>query len=142
MKVISVKQPFAQLLCLGAKRIETRTFETSYRGPLLIHASKSVDWAIMLCRQDPFNKFVPSFQDLTYGYIIGQVTIIDVKSVEDLETHENGNLVGFSENEIEFGDYTYGRKGWIVADPILFKNPIPARGMLGIWNFDLPKDHV
>jgi hypothetical protein len=41
MKAITVRQPYATLLCMGLKTIETRTSTTNYRGPLLIHASKS-----------------------------------------------------------------------------------------------------
>ena len=39
MRVLSIKEPFASLICLGKKRIETRSFKTNYRGKLYIHAS-------------------------------------------------------------------------------------------------------
>lgn len=40
---LSVKQPWASLIASGRKSIETRTWQTSYRGPLLICAGKSPD---------------------------------------------------------------------------------------------------
>jgi hypothetical protein len=40
---LSVKQPWAALLALGAKTIEVRTWKTHRRGPVLIHASKVPD---------------------------------------------------------------------------------------------------
>ena len=40
MKALSVKQPWANLIASGRKTIETRTWSTSYRGPLLIVSSK------------------------------------------------------------------------------------------------------
>lgn len=40
MKAISVKQPFAEQLASGKKRIEYRTWKTNHRGPLLIVSSK------------------------------------------------------------------------------------------------------
>ncbi len=40
MKAISVKQPWANLIASGSKTIETRTWMTKYRGPLLIVSSK------------------------------------------------------------------------------------------------------
>jgi len=40
IKAISVKQPWANLIVSGQKSIETRLWETSYRGPLLIVSSK------------------------------------------------------------------------------------------------------
>ena len=39
MKTISVKQPYATLICAGVKKIENRSWKTDYRGRLLIHAS-------------------------------------------------------------------------------------------------------
>jgi len=38
-KALSVKQPYAALICAGIKTVENRTWKTSYRGGLLIHAS-------------------------------------------------------------------------------------------------------
>lgn len=43
MKVISLLQPWASLVILGHKKIETRSWNTKYRGDLLIHASKRWD---------------------------------------------------------------------------------------------------
>jgi hypothetical protein len=40
MKALSVKQPWASLIAAGVKTIETRTWRTDYRGPLLICSSK------------------------------------------------------------------------------------------------------
>lgn len=39
MKALSVKEPFAELIASGKKTIETRTWNTNYRGKLLIVAS-------------------------------------------------------------------------------------------------------
>jgi len=40
---LSVKQPWAALLALGAKTVEVRTWKSKRRGRLLIHASKIPD---------------------------------------------------------------------------------------------------
>lgn len=40
MKAITVWQPWASLLVSGRKRYETRSWATSYRGPIAIHAAK------------------------------------------------------------------------------------------------------
>lgn len=55
MKCISLWQPWATLIAIGAKRIETRAWHTDYRGPLLIHAAKK--WGPELAKlfaSDPF----------------------------------------------------------------------------------------
>ncbi len=41
MKALSVKQPWASMIARGEKTIETRTWETNYRGELAICASAS-----------------------------------------------------------------------------------------------------
>ncbi len=39
-KALTLHQPWASLIALGVKSIETRSWSTSYRGPLAIHAGK------------------------------------------------------------------------------------------------------
>lgn len=39
MRALTLWQPWAQLVALGVKVIETRSWGTKYRGPLLIHAA-------------------------------------------------------------------------------------------------------
>ena len=39
MKVLSLTEPFATLIKEGKKKIETRSWQTNYRGELYIHAS-------------------------------------------------------------------------------------------------------
>lgn len=41
MKALTVKQPWANKIASGKKTIETRVWYAKYRGPLLIHSSKS-----------------------------------------------------------------------------------------------------
>ena len=41
MKALSIRQPWANLIATGEKTIETRTWSTAYRGPLLIVSSRS-----------------------------------------------------------------------------------------------------
>ena len=40
MKALTLWQPWASLIAVGAKTIETRSWSTKYRGPLAIHAAK------------------------------------------------------------------------------------------------------
>ncbi|EPD3811105.1 ASCH domain-containing protein [Cronobacter dublinensis] len=39
MKALSIRQPWAWLIANGYKDIENRSWNTKYRGPILIHAS-------------------------------------------------------------------------------------------------------
>ena len=42
MKALTITQPWATLIAIGAKRFETRGWSTPYRGPLAIHAGKNL----------------------------------------------------------------------------------------------------
>lgn len=61
MKALTLTQPWATLVALGAKRIETRSWSTKYRGPLLIHAAAGLGpvggkrGLRELIEQQPFN---------------------------------------------------------------------------------------
>ena len=46
MKFLTVCQPYAEFLARGpdVKPFENRTWSTAYRGPLAIHAGKSLDY--------------------------------------------------------------------------------------------------
>ncbi len=42
MKALTVRQPWASLLTIGAKRYITQSLDTKYRGPIAIHAGASM----------------------------------------------------------------------------------------------------
>jgi hypothetical protein len=53
MKTLTLTQPWATLVSLGAKTFETRSWKTDYSGPLAIHAAKGFPgWAKDLCSID------------------------------------------------------------------------------------------
>ena len=70
--------------------------------------------------------------DYKPGYIIGEVTLIDcIKVTEEFEN----SLI--AKNELVYGA-SKGRGGyaWKLEDVKIYKNPIEASGMLGLWNFE------
>lgn len=135
MKAISLLQPWATLIVIGAKKFETRSWGTRYRGPLLIHASVNPKMAKEFCSvpgKEPFVNFIRNWTDLPYGAIIGKVYLASVNYTQVVV----GSL---SEQEKAFGDYEYGRYAWELKDPVQFDKPIPYKGSLSIWEFP---DHL
>ncbi len=55
MKAITIWQPWASLLAIGAKRYETRGWATKYRGPIAIHAAKKDPCKIPLIGLEEFD---------------------------------------------------------------------------------------
>jgi hypothetical protein len=131
MYVLSLLQPWATLVVIGAKTIETRSWSTRHRGPLLIHASLGKAGEIFA--SDPlFKKYILEFDKLPFGKIIGSVRLEKILRTQDFDLNDSAmNALTFEEKA--FGDYTSGRYGWLLSDPVEFKNPIPARGMPGLW---------
>ena len=142
MKAISIWQPWASLIVLGLKTIETRGWATSHREELLIHASKR--WSHGQLRlQAEFvqrirHKLGPghprnlAFQEsLPRGGIIGMVNLVACEPTIDRLTvrPEDEDFL-----ERIFGDFSAGRYGWHFARPCTFSPSIPMRGRQGIWD--------
>ena len=71
MKVLTIKQPWASLIIQGYKRFEFRSWQTKYRGELLIHAGKGIDKEAV----KRLEKYIP--EDMPLGKIIGKVKLVD-----------------------------------------------------------------
>ncbi|MEO7801191.1 MAG: ASCH domain-containing protein [Ginsengibacter sp.] len=137
MKTLSLLQPWASLVVMGIKQIETRSWSTAYRGSLLIQASKGKAGEIF-AQEPPFKKYIPDFKKLPFGYIIGRVILTDIVRIGTgtLAYADDVVMNKLTMEEKAFGDYTPGRFAWLLQDPVLFKTPIPARGSLTLWEFD------
>lgn len=127
MKVLSLTEPYATLILNGKKKIETRSWKTSYRGDLYIHASMT----------KPKNNSKELFNlienaDLNYGNIICKCKLIDCiymtkEYVQDIKTNNYQEYI--------CGEYKVVRYAWILEDIKPLKIPIKAKGQLGIWNY-------
>lgn len=132
MKALSMTQPWAQALFLDLKHYETRSWSTYYRGPLLIHAAKGFpayakDFAMTERGLGRGNG------RLAFGAIIGQIQVVNVCRTEAIGPKLSGL-------ERLYGDYSAGRFAWEMAKPMLFKEPIPYKGHLGL--FEVPDSMV
>jgi hypothetical protein len=130
---LSLLQPWASLVIIGLKKIETRSWRTAYRGPLFIHASLGKKGKV-LATEPPFAKHIPDFDKLPFGAIIGQVELEDILPVQQL-FYSDAKLAALTLEEKAFGDYTKGRYAWMLSEPVQFEVPIPVKGGLGIWQF-------
>ena len=133
MKAISLLQPWASLVVMGIKKIETRNWGTKHRGTILIHASQGKAGSIFTA-EPSFKRYIPDFKKLPFGAIIGEATITNVYRINELEM--NDELINrLTMEEKAFGDYSEGRYAWMLEDAVEFSTPIPARGTLSIWEY-------
>ena len=147
MKCLTLTQPWASLVVLGAKRIETRSWYTAYRGPLAIHASKGYPGkARRLCFLPPFAMTLVE-HGLIYPEMLPLGRILCITSLEDCVPTHNRFFAGYQEQlspklgilsakEIAFGDYSAGRFAWFFGAVVkVFDPPIYAKGSLGLWEW-------
>jgi hypothetical protein len=146
MKALSLTQPWATLVALGAKRIETRGWKTSYRGPLAIAAAKAfpVDCRD-LCDEEPFRSVLRAHGfgagiggDLPRGVVLCTTELIDCVPTEKIR--EASRYYSECVHEEAFGNYDDRRYGFLfgkVTHP--FTPPVPARGALGLWEWESPE---
>ncbi len=166
MKAITLTQPWATLVAIGAKRIETRSWKTDYRGPLAIHAAKGFPkFARDICMYKPFvcalmehdyatgyvNSEIPMLlypdeKPLPLGEIVATCQLVRVARIQ----HPPEKIQGWrwdgpdgkqyefelSNDEIAFGNYSPGRYAWMLDDIQPLSDPIPAKGKLGLWEWN------
>lgn len=131
MKVLSLTEPCATLIKEKKKLVETRSWKTSYRGELYIHASST-----KIPREWKENKqFMELVKDnpLNFGNIICKCNLVDcVKMTKEyVESMKKNNY-----QEYICGKYEEGRYAWILENIEPLDNPIKAKGHLSIWNYD------
>jgi hypothetical protein len=136
-RALSLTQPWATLVVIGAKRIETRSWKTPFRGRLAIHASKGFPrWARELCEEEPFRSALAGIEakDLPRGALIGAVTLDAIAPTPGGTLSAlGGPLDDLSARERAFGDYSAGRFGWLLSDPVV-REPVACSGALGLWD--------
>lgn len=159
MKALSLWQPWASLLACGAKRYETRSWATNYRGPMAIHASKKLfDTGTYLDRElHPFADAlglpdIYSFDTLPRGCVIATADLLECYQVipNTLKCADGNYRLNLTRNggrgtatyafvpkdELLFGDFSYGRYIWEFANVKLLTAPAPAKGAQGLWNWE------
>lgn len=126
MKALTIKQPWATLIMQGDKRFEFRSWQTKYRGDLLIHAGKCIDKEAM----KRLAKYLP--EELPYGKILGKVKLGDCIKMspefKQLLLKENSDIYTKSSFQENYG--------WQVTDIEVFENPIDAKGHLSLWEYN------
>lgn len=148
---LSVIQPWASLIAIGAKSIETRTWSHPYRGLIAIHASKGFPKASRaLCWGDPFRAALidggldAKDEHLPLGAVIAVARLDLVLPSEDIirafERSTNPSIGANGAREQAFGDFSAKRFGWFLRDVVPLKEPVPAKGALGLWFFDEQTD--
>ncbi|CAI6024777.1 hypothetical protein PAECIP112173_00398 [Paenibacillus sp. JJ-100] len=139
MKAITIIQPWATLIAIGAKQYETRSWATKHRGEIAIHAGKKID--AEACKEPEIRKVLEEYgyriDNLPTGAVVATAQLTNCLKSVDTWTDGyvlEGNRLVYSP-EYEFGDFEPGRYAWEMSDVEMLDKPLPAKGRQGLWNF-------
>ncbi len=162
MKAITIWQPWASLIACGAKKFETRSWATSYRGLIAIHAAAKNPETIFIEPNTIWEMKkvlnIDSFEELPFGGIIATAELVDclhivyhpgtnidkaklipigAESLTNDKHHPDfGKYIVPTEQEMLFGDWTPGRYAWELANVKMLAEPVPAKGRQRLWNWE------
>lgn len=157
MKALTLTQPWAALIACGAKRIETRSWGTDFRGRIAIHAAKGLGPVggkrgfQEQCATPPFDKALGKHLEdcgamadaysaahaIPLGAIVATADLVNVQRI-DMKLRAQVQAQTITPFEIEFGDYTSGRYAWFLENVLALPEPIYCNGALSLW--DVPPE--
>lgn len=141
MKAITIWQPWASLLVSGEKKYETRSWATTYRGPIAIHAAmrpvrRTIDALVADTKGSGWNtieRFDSLFMrpgaldQLPTGAIIGKAILTRCNLItEDFRRK-------LSPQELDLGDFSIGRYAWEFHTMVPMDPPVKMLGKQGLW---------
>ena len=160
MRGLTLTQPWATLIALGEKKLETRPTQSHYRGPIAIHAAKGLrglwdpargpyyesgaeEILEQLCMRDPFREVLRRVVPVGTHFYKGLPRASIVAVAQLTEVYPTNLAVGaigidspnieYAEHELRFGDFSRGRYAWQLTNVRALSTPVEARGMQGLW---------
>ncbi|MFE0582483.1 hypothetical protein [Streptomyces sp. NPDC058874] len=112
MRALTIRQPWAAAITYADKRVENRVWPTSYRGPVLIHAGKTLDR-----RHGPMVAAVVRGLQLELGAVLAVARITDCHE-------DDGECTPWSAS---------GNFHFVLDEVTALPLPIPHRGAQGLW---------
>lgn len=149
MKALTLWQPWATLVAMEEKHIETRCWETKYRGEMAIHSAAKlpVKWLGASAHTEPFRDELADIfgvrrdrdersgknvDDILRGLPFGKVLCI-VRLTKIEKTFDVCDWL--TDRELLFGNYEDGRYAWHLEMVEVFEPPVPAKGNRMLWNW-------
>ena len=119
-KALTIRQPWAWAILYAGKDVENRRWQTSYRGPLLIHAALDPDpggvTRLLWTMADPEAFGQPRQALEARGAIIGLVHLVDIVTDSPSRWAETRSY------------------HWRLEMPAPVDPPVPCRGHQRLWS--------
>lgn len=133
LPVITLYQPWATWIMREWKTIETRThsrFSSLLQKNILIHAGQKTDDSDFAVNNPYLSKeqILHNPDEMINGFILGTAYVYDFSRLSDIDSKKS--LIDCD---------SYVRFGLFLKDIKKFDVPIPVKGEMGIWYFDMNK---
>jgi hypothetical protein len=144
IKTLTLWNPWAALVAMGVKAVETRSWATKYRGPLAIHSAARIppEWLGASRHSRDFQAELrevfhePSQAVMEYkvhalprGCVLCIVNLVAIQETDKV-------FDDLTPRERIFGNYEDGRYAWFLELVEKFDVPIPAKGNRMLWNWE------
>lgn len=139
MKALTIWQPWAAFVASGMKQYETRSWYTSHRGCIAIHAGahkmSGTDLDLYAFQIRRLEKKVGT---CLRSILLRYSAIVAVADLEECERTEGEIYTGrladrLHEDELVLGDFSSGRYAWKMENVVCLHNPVPCKGAQGLW---------
>ncbi len=128
MKAITLEQPFASLVSIGAKSIETRSWSTGYRGPLAIHSGNLVK---------PITDSYYISLLISAGLDCERLPLGKIIAIARLVSCEKVIITGIPcYPQLAFSDFTPGWYAFELADIRPLATPVSVQGGSQLWEWE------
>lgn len=143
MKAITLHQPYATLMAVGAKRYETRSWKTKHTGYIAVHAAKTREndglfWyelITMMLKQHGYR----DPDELPYGKVVSVHVLqacYPTPAKGDQFAIYGRIVLPPTFPEVRFGDYSPGRYAWHMPRVEQLYPPVAVRGRQGLWTWE------
>jgi hypothetical protein len=124
-RALSIRQPWTWAILYAGKRVENRSWYTSFRGPIFIHAGLTVERVALETLRDDILAVPLPRPPAVCGALLATATIIDCVPASSVSDEQECWAVG----------------PWciVLSDVLPLAAPIPHLGKLGLFLVDLTK---
>ena len=153
MYAITLRHPWASLIALGIKTVETRSWPAPARlvgQTIAIHAGRRmvrqpgvrIEPELRASLGADWYRAIPAGAVLATATLAGMARVesVDLRTryaLHDLST-EAGCAVGLGQTQVDpWGDFSTSRRLWFLTDVRALPEPLPAMGHQLFWHWDI-----